>query len=70
MQIDGNDAEATQSIDVAGSCGTVSSAPPRPGRRNFSWLICPFLGERLSTVRILPKQKSLSVILWHRVSPQ
>jgi hypothetical protein len=36
MQIDGDDAEASQSIDVAGSCGTVSSAPPRPGRHNAS----------------------------------
>ena len=62
MQIDGDDAKASQSIDVAGSCGTVSSAPPRPGRHNFSRLICPFWGERLSTVRILPAQKSLSAI--------
>jgi hypothetical protein len=62
MQIDGNDAKASRSIDIAGSSGTVSTAPPRPGCCNFSRLICPFLGERLSTVRILPKQKSLSAI--------
>ena len=68
MQIDGNDAKASQSIDVAGSCGTVSFTPPRPGRHNFGRLICPFSGERLSTIRILPKQKSLSAILRHRVS--
>ena len=50
MQIDGDDAEASQSIDVAGSYGTVSSAPPRPGRHNFGRLIRHFSGERLSTV--------------------
>ena len=69
MQIDGNDAKASQSIDVAEGCGTVLSAPPRPGRHNFSQLISPFLGERFSTVQILPKQKPLSAILWHQVSP-
>ena len=68
MQIDGNDAKASQSIDVARSCGTLSFTPSRPGRHNFGRLICPFSGERLSTVQILPKQKSLSAILWHRVS--
>jgi len=68
MQIDGNGAEASKSIDVAGSCGTVSSTPPRPGRHNFGRLISPISGERLSTVRILPKQKSLSATLRHRVS--
>ena len=50
MQIDGDNAEASQYINVAGSSGTVSSAPPQPEHRNFSPLICPFLGERLSTV--------------------